>query len=377
MDNPDIVFALTGDLYRNIRAVKQIRALSSAGFSVTVLTLRSDAAAFELPAGIRVDAVEVNTSDGIRFFRSVDVAFGRAAARIHARCFHASDLYVLSAMARAASFYSAHLTYDARELYPHVAATVRRPWVRWYWTSVEKRNIRAAEVVFTVSGLIAEHLVRMYRINRPVVILNVPPRSAITPSGRLRELAGIDEITPLILHLGQMRRSRGCEMIIRAMLDVPRAHLVFLGYGPERNNLQQLVQNLGLTNRITFLDAVPPEEVPSIAAGADVGVTLLEDTCLNHRYALPNKLFEYMAASVPILASDLPEIRSVVRGYDLGLTVDPSNRESVAAALRKMTEHPDLRTAWRANAATAAETFNWESASHHFIDAMRSVIRSA
>ncbi len=75
MDNPDIVFALTGDLYRNIRAVKQIRALSSAGFSVTVLTLRSDAAAFELPAGIRVDAVEVNTSDGIRFFRSVDVAF--------------------------------------------------------------------------------------------------------------------------------------------------------------------------------------------------------------------------------------------------------------------------------------------------------------
>ncbi|MCH8277274.1 MAG: glycosyltransferase, partial [Bacteroidetes bacterium] len=101
------------------------------------------------------------------------------------------------------------------------------------------------------------------------------------------------------------------------------------------------------------------------------------DTCLNHRYALPNKLFEYIAASVPILASDLPEIRSVVRGYDLGLTVDPSNRESVAAALRKMTEHPDLRTAWRANAATAAETFNWESASHYFIDAMRSVIQSA
>lgn len=376
MIRTDIVFALTGDLFLNTRALKQIRALSSSGFDVHVLSLKGTAERIQLPRSVTVETIDLERRGGVRFFRAIDTAYGNAAARYHAGCYHASDLYALTAMSRAAATLGGRLTYDSRELYPYVAATVGRPWVRWYWKTVERRGIRQADAVFTVSGLIADRLVSLYTVERPVVVLNVPPRMQVIPSNRLRQMAELDETVSIILHLGQMRRDRGCETLVRAMSSVKDAHLIFLGYGPLKDRLTALVQDLDLDDRITFLDPVSPDEVPSVAVGADVGVTLLEDTCLNHRYALPNKLFEYMAAGVPILASDLPEIRSVVRGYDLGLTVDPSSSDAVADALSEITHSPDQRAHWRSNAAKAVETFNWESASQRFIDKMQSVMNA-
>ena len=97
-------------------------------------------------------------------------------------------------------------------------------------------------------------------------------------------------------------------MMVEAMLHTDNAVLVFMGHGPMRSDTEQLVENLGLQSKVRFIDPVPPEKLLSVTASADLGLTFLEDCCLNHRYALPNKLFEYLAAGVPVIASDLPEI---------------------------------------------------------------------
>jgi glycosyltransferase involved in cell wall biosynthesis len=85
-----------------------------------------------------------------------------------------------------------------------------------------------------------------------------------------------------------------------------------------------------------MLPPVPSEKLPELTADADVGLILFRNTCLNHYYSLPNKLYEYMMAGVPIIASDLPEIARVIREYDIGRLVDPDDPSSIAAAIRGM-----------------------------------------
>lgn len=362
----DVVFGLTGDVRRNSRALKQLRALTGLGARVLVLSLGPEAGETPLEAGPVVRVLPIPPGGGPRFFARVHRRFRAAALAVPAKVYHASDLYTLPALAAAARRHGGRLVYDARERYPHVAATVGRPWVRRFWRTVEARHVRRADAVFTVSDAIAAHMARDYGIAPPHVLPNVPVFQNVRPAGLLREKAGLAPDAFVVLHQGQMRKDRGCDLLVAAMREVPEAALVFLGDGPHRPALVALTGRLGLGDRVRFVDAVPPDALLPLTADADVGVTLLEDTCLNHRFALPNKLFEYLMAGVPVLASDLPEIRRVVAGYDVGRLVDPAAPGALAAALRHFVADAEARARRRANAPRVFETFSWEKASQPF-----------
>lgn len=366
----DILFALTGDVRRNSRALRQLRALAAEGYRIEVLTLGSSREVLDLEPGIRARVLPHPGSAGPRFFADVHRQFARE-AREPASIYHASDLYALPAMHRAARRFGGRLVYDARELYPHVAATTGRPWIRLFWQFVEKHHIRHADAVFTVSDGIADRLATTYGIPRPRVLHNVPPRRPVTPSDRLRTMAKIPPEPVIVLHQGQMRKDRGCALLVEAMAGIERAVLVFLGDGPERAPLQELVQALGIQDRIRFLPAVPPDELLDLTASADIGVTLLEDTCLNHRFALPNKLFEYAMAGLPVLASDLPEIRRVVRSFDIGEVVDPSDTRQLVLVLQRMVDSPEARASWSKNTPDVLQAYSWEKESIGFIETFR------
>ena len=365
MIDPDIVFALTGDLHRNSRALKQLSSLAGSGFTVRVFHLGGDSPAAQLPDKVHASIVRVSAGTGPMHFLRVHRAFQDAIGACRARLFHASDLYVLAASRKAADRFQVPFTYDAREFYPHVAATTGRPWARWWWQRVEGKHIRSASAVFTVSDSIADALSKTYAIDRPTLVQNTPLASAThhvaDAEPGLRELLG-GSSERLILHLGQMKKARGCENLVRAMKTVERAHLVFLGYGPLKSELQQLTSEQNLADRVHFLDPVSPAAIHSTIRSADIGVTLLEDTCLNHRYALPNKLFDYLLAGLPILGSDLREVARLIDGHDVGLRVDASNPQAIANSLNEMLLGPRL-SEWCRNALKASETFRWEIAS--------------
>ncbi len=393
MIDPDIVFALTGDLHRNSRALKQLSSLAGSGFTIRVFHLGGDSPAAPLPDGVHASIVEVSAGSGLMHFLRVHRAFLKAIGPCRARLFHASDLYVLAACRWAADRFEVPFTYDAREFYPHVASTTGRPWVRWWWQRVEGKHIRSASAVFTVSNSIAGALSKTYTIDRPTLVQNTPIASAThlgaertgaertgaertgaertgterTGAERtdaepgLRELLG-GSSERLILHLGQMKKARGCENLVRAMKKVEKAHLIFLGYGPLKSDLQRLTSKQNLEDRVHFLDPVSPTAIYATIRSAHIGVTLLEDTCLNHRYALPNKLFDYLLAGLPVLGSDLREIARLMDDHDVGLRVDASDPQAIANALNEMLLSPRL-SEWRRNALIASETFRWEMAS--------------
>lgn len=369
----DVLFAMTGDVHRNARALRQLGALAQAGLSVTLLALEPGELRSDLPSSVRPVHVPILATGGPRFFFEVHGRFGEAALAHPARLVHASDLYVLRALAGAARTRRARLTYDARELYTHVASVEGRPWVRRFWTAFEKGPIRRADVVFTVSDAIADRLASTYRIRRPLVQWNAPVAGPAPPDDYLRRSTGISDDTFVFVHLGQMRAGRGGEAIIRASCGIDRATVVFLGYGPGRPQLEELARSLGAP--VHFLDPVEPHRIRGVLSGADAGLTLLEDSCLNHRLALPNKLFDYLAAGLPVLASPLPEISRIVSLHSVGLLADPRDERGLAETMRSMTLDPARRAEWRRSALAAAETFDWARASQAFVSHLLPLVR--
>lgn len=371
----DVVFALTGDVRKNSRAQRQISALADLGLRIVVVFVDEGAtSSFEPPKTV-FRSIKRPLHRGPRFFWALHRKFTSQVGGIRARVYHASDLYALPALASAAKAHGGKLAYDSRELYPHVPSTVGRPWVRYFWQRLEKHFIRRADAVFTVSDGIAGKLVEFYCIDPPTVVYNVPEHLTSARKDTLRD--AIDHRgRPILLHLGQLRRYRGCELLLDAMTDVEEGILVFVGDGPLKGSLERTAADLQVVDRVFFLDPVPPNDVVEYSRSADVGVTMLEDICLNRHYALPNKLFEYLAAGLPVIASDLPDIRRVVRGYDVGQVVRPDNRDDVVAALRQALLDRSLRQHWQSNIPKVLETFNWERASHDFLHVYNDLLRN-
>lgn len=369
---------MTGDATRNSRALRQLRLLTEMGCRITVVTLASSGGAPFSDDAVSMIRLPYPQGSGPRFFYRIHRQVKAAVARLSADIYHASDLYVLPALAQAARKTGGRLVFDSREMYPYVYATAGRPWKSLAWHALQDRFVRRAELVLTVSDSIADWLRDTYDIRRPVVMHNVPDLPPPAPGpDRLRERLGISPDRPIALHQGKMQHGRGCDLLLDAFRDVREGVLVFLGDGPARPELEETATRAHADQTVYFVDPVPPAELLAYTAAAQVGVTLLEDTCLNHRYALPNKLFEYLRAGVPVLASELPEISKVVRGFDVGLTVDPADREALVAALRYMLGDSDRRRRWTAHASRALETFSPAQASDRFRSAYHLLLRGA
>ena len=194
--------------------------------------------------------------------------------------------------------------------------------------------------MITVSDGIAEGLRERYRLRRtPAVVRNVSALE-VGGEGGLRISLGLSPDAALVLHQGAPAPGRGCEVLVKAVARIDGVNLVFLG-DPEPGygaHLTEVIEAMGIGDRVSLLPSVPLTELLSQTAEADVGVSLLQDSCENHRLALPNKLFEYIAAEVPVVASSLPELALLVDGFGIGWCVTPDDPAAVAAALRTALE---------------------------------------
>jgi glycosyltransferase involved in cell wall biosynthesis len=351
------------------RVRREARALSRAGHEVTVVHLA--------PEQLRRDGYEIRSALPASWVRRLPFAsyrlvftakFVATIARGRPDAVHANDAAMLVPGFIGARLTGARLIYDSHELATGVAHR-KRAWAVAV-SAIERALVRRCDAVITVSDGIADRLQELYRLrHRPTVVRNLTDLQSSPGEGGLRKALRIGD-APLVLHQGAPARSRGCETLVRAMAEVPGAQLVFLGDGePEYvATLTRLSRDLGLDDRVHFQPSVPLHELLAHTREADVGVSLLEGSCENHRLALPNKVFEYVAAGVPVVASELPELRRLVAQHAIGWTVDPRNPADVAAGLRDAlgkAGNGGLRETLR----TASEHLSWESEQQRLITA--------
>jgi glycosyltransferase involved in cell wall biosynthesis len=284
-----------------------------------------------------------------------------AAWRARPDVVHAHDLNTLAAGVRAARLARAKLVYDSHEISPGLP-TVRDPGrvIR-----AERRVIGRADAVIHTTPMRAAWAAETYGIEMPAVIRNVPERvGEVTPVDLAAE-AGFAPGTSVIMHQGYMQPNRGLETLVEAMSSLDGYGLMMLGGGRQRPLLEKMVADRGVGDRVVFRDPVPHEELLGWTAGSWCGVSLLVDTCLNHTYSLPNKLFEYIAVGVPVIASDNPEIAAFVTEHRCGELCDPTDASSIVEAVHRLAARRE--EASRA-ARAAGERYRWENEEEKLLD---------
>ena len=274
---------------------------------------------------------------------------------------HAHDLPQLRAAFSASDRLGVPLVYDAHELYPEIGSLPAR--LRRRLARLERTLAPKCDVILTVNPYIADEFARRYRIERPTVILNaIDPGMASGPGGAdLRRALGLDASARVVLYQGWIARSRGLELLIEALAHTaPEVHLVLLGYGEFADTLNEIARVRGQQQRTHVLPAVAQSELLDWTRSADVGVIPYPDVDLNHHWCSPNKLFEFIQAGIPIVANDLPYLRDVIVGEQLGRVAPIERPEEFAAALEDVLS-PDRRAEFARMVRDAAPRYDWSS----------------
>ena len=272
----------------------------------------------------------------------------------------------LPALARLRARFGGRTVYDSRDVFLHARDFERLGRLpRAAFLALERRWAQAADAVVTVNEAYAGILARELRIPRPPVVMNCPERwdPPSPPPDRIREALGVDPATAVVLYQGILTTERGIEQSMEAILEVPGAVLALMGFGRLQAALERRVTEAPSAGRVFVLPAVPPGELLAWTASADVMVMAIQPTTLNHRYTTPQKLFEALAAGVPVVASDLPGMADIVTATGAGVVCDATSPGSIAAAVRGILAAPPAdRAALRARALRAAhEQYNWEA----------------
>ena len=242
------------------------------------------------------------------------------------------------------------IVYDSHELFPEIPELVNRPFVKKFWSNLEKLILPKLKNNYTVCDSIAEFYDDRYQTNFKT-IMNLPTKKEI----KVHKFPFEYKNQKIILYQGAINIGRGLELMIETMQFLDNCILVIIGNGDIFKDLQEVVQSKKLDNKVYFLGRKNPKELQQLTPLADLGISIEEDLGLNYKYALPNKIFDYVQAEVPILVSDLPEMKKVVLDHKVGEIVINRNPQRLANQIEKILDNNYSKAL-----KTAKEKLIWE-----------------
>lgn len=254
------------------------------------------------------------------------------------------------------------LVYDSHEYFTGVPELQNRQFVRWVWKSVEKAVFPKLKYVITVSDSIADQYEAEYGI-RPLRVRNCS-RSTINIIALTRKEIGVpDDHLLLVLQGTGINVSRGGEELIDAIAKTQKVTLLIVGSGDALADLKSKVDELKIPERIHFISKLPWNDLMRYTKAADAGLSLDKNNNLNYTFSLPNKLFDYLSAGIPVVAGDLPEVSRIISENKCGIIIPEVSSDKISDAINELLTNPEKLILLRKNAAIASEKLNWETES--------------
>jgi glycosyltransferase involved in cell wall biosynthesis len=280
----------------------------------------------------------------------------------HADILVSNDLDTLPANFLAAKLKKIPLIYDSHEYFTGVPELQNRPKVQRIWKKIERYCLPKVDYAITVNESIAKLFKEEY--NKEFnVIRNVPLISKLFLSEResLRRELGLPQSKKIIILQGAgINIDRGAEELVSAMSFLPDYLLLIVGGGDVIGDLKKIVGDNNLEDRVWFITKQPIEILRKYTAASNLGITLDKANNINYKLSLPNKLFDYIHAGIPVLSSDLPELKNIVVGYDIGKISPDHNPLNISKLIDEMLTSDEQIKKWEENTSIAAKDLNWD-----------------
>ena len=265
------------------------------------------------------------------------------------------------------------VVYDSHEYFTGVPEIQSRRFVKWVWKSIERSIFPRLKYVMTVSDSIAMQYMSEYGL-KPLTVRNCSPGSKnIIPLTRA-EIRLNPRHLLLIFQGAGINRDRGGEELIDAIAITDNVSLLVIGSGDKYEVLIENASKQGLTDRIRFLPKLPWNDLMRYTKAVDAGLSLDKNSNLNYKYSLPNKLFDYISAGIPVLATELPEITKIVTEYKFGILISEPSAGEISKALKVLRDDRQLLSELKRNSALASESINWENESLKVAELYRSIL---
>ena len=374
----------------DFRAMRSATALVEAGFSVSIVDVATDRS---LHTDVDIGGIHVKHLIIPEWFisRRFQPWFFLTALRtlilsVHkllqseVDIYHAIDLTTLTACFIVAKVRHKPLIFEAYELDLPVPETDIA-----FWRFLGRVIIRLLAIVLprcagviTVSPQIAQEMRKNLHLSEVSVVRSIPTYQTVQKSSRLQQHLGLIPDTRIVLYQGGLQRNRGLDNLVHAAAFLePDIVIVLMGkpLGSTQAELETLIEKEGLEERVKILPAVPYIELLDWTSSADIGLIVLPpDYSPSIRWCLPNKLFEYLMAGLPVLASQLDAVVDVIKTYDVGCIVPSLQPQDIAAAINRMLADQVMLDRMRRNALEAAQLdLCWEKESQKLVGFYRSI----
>lgn len=285
---------------------------------------------------------------------------------------HANDLNALIPAYAACKKLKCKLIYDSHEINTDNSTGKGNRLLQVYYRAMEKRLVHKVDLMISVSHAAADYFAQEYHIQKPMVITNCALASENIPQPA-RKNTGFE-----VLNHGGFYAGRGYDIMVEAaplLQAYPEIKLALRGFGRMEDQLHQRAQALHAEN-VIFYPKVKVEELIPLAAGSMVGIAITEPICLNFKLSVSNKLFEYAAAGLPVIMSDIPEHRYLNEKYNFGLILPDNTPQSLADAVLQLYQDRELYQKLAENAICMSQKVNWENEFQKLLNAERSMLKA-
>ncbi len=347
------------------RVLKETTTLANAGYHVTVVALHEKSLLeHEIIDKITVRRINLFTRKYIKkryftFLKYFEFIVRFLIGSPQAEIIHCHDLGTLPIGVLAKIFWKNKpiIIYDAHEY--EIGRSNLSFLTKKINFLVEKSLIRYASKIITVSSSIAKEYKKSYNfIKKPYIILNCPTYKDVKNNNLLRNELGISKDKTIFLYQGGLSKGRGIEVLLDAFQQIQNDQdvIVFMGYGPLENKIQTIAKT---AKNIFFKPAVSQKILLNYTASADYGIIFYENNCLNHKFCLPNKVFEYAMANLPIIASNLFELTQFIKTSQVGVSAETNDSQGLLRAIKKIKSMD--RDQLKKNIKIVSKKYNWEA----------------
>jgi glycosyltransferase involved in cell wall biosynthesis len=348
---PRIILAVTNDLYSDQRLNRMAVALTELGFGVEIVGRKLPESPDVNPKTYRATRMKLIFRKSFLFYAEYNLRLFLFLLFRKADILVANDLDTMPACYFAAKLKGIKWVFDSHELFTEVPELIGRPLVKRIWQYIEDKLVPRASACITVCESIASQLSQRHGVPFHVV-RNV---SFFRNSTSVKSTQNGDK---LIVYQGALNVGRGIELLIDAMEFLPEFRLKIIGSGDIESGLKDYVSTLSWRNKIEFTGRIPFTGLFEITTQACVGLSIEENMGLNYYYALPNKLFDYIQARIPVIVSPFPEMERIVTAFGIGKILPDRNAKVLSEMIFDLSRNKEN---YLAPLEKAANELCWEN----------------